>query len=105
MPQQDKNFVLFLLISGLLLITSPLHAAIDDLIKERIPYGKTIRTRMPPQLVIENVQKVFNANSPKWKTFWQNFVVEEDPVKNEFIIIGRSVEKKWAFGMIKEDCP
>lgn len=77
----------------------------DFLIKNRKPYGKTIRTRMPPQLIIENLQKELQANQPRLQTFWQNFVVENDEKNDEFVIVARSAEKLWAFGLLKPDCP
>ncbi len=80
-------------------------ASTDMLIKERRQHGKPIRTRMPPQIFIETIQKQFNANSPEWKTFWQNFTVEDDDVKDEFVIVARSYPKKWAFSLLNPNCP
>src|SRR5262245_20740410 len=75
----------------------------DILVKERIPYGTPIRTRMLPQQVIDAVQMEFNAQSPKWKTFWQNFVAEDlesaEESRNEYMIIARSVERNCAFAL------
>lgn len=87
-------------------LTAPfLHADTDVLIKDRKQFSKSIRTRMPPQIIIDAIQKDFQSHSPVWKTFWQTFVVEDDELKDEFVIIARSMEKPWAFGMLKEDCP
>ena len=94
-----------LIVSLAVFIASNSFAATDLLIKERKQFGKTIRTKMPPQLMIDTLQKEFQAASPKWQTFWQTFVVEDDPSKDEFVIIARSVEKKWAFSLEKKDCP
>lgn len=80
-------------------------AATDVLIKERKPYGKTVRTRMPPQIMIDYVQSEFRASGKKWQTDWQTFVVEDDPSKDEYLIIARSVPKLWAFGLVEKDCP
>ncbi len=77
----------------------------DTLIKERKPYGKVIRTRMPPQVMIDAIQKEFNVNSTRWKTTWQTFVVEDDEDKDEFVIIARSHPRQWAFGLTNKDCP
>lgn len=81
------------------------YSATDVNIKDRKPFSKTIRTRMPPQIVIEQIQAQFNAMSTGWGTSWQNFVIEDDPASDEFVIIARSVEKPWAFSLSKKDCP
>lgn len=89
----------FLALQGATFAESP-----DSLIKERKVYGKVLRTRMPPQVMIETIQKEFTAQSPKWRTFWQNFVIEDDEDKDEFVIIARSMERKWAFGLSNTGC-
>ena len=85
----------------LLIFAAGLNASEDIMIKERKTYGKSIRTRMPPQILIDAVQNDLNKMSPEWSTFWQNFVVEDDQDRDEFVIIARSVEKPWAFGVLK----
>lgn len=85
-------------------LNSALYAT-DTAIKERIPYKKPVRVRIPPQLLIDAIREEFQSKSPLWRTFWQNFVVEDDEIKDEFVIIARSVERNWAFAIIKEDCP
>ncbi len=105
-----KRQVLFALSILLAFQTAPVRnylraEAKDTLIKERKSYGKVIRTRMPPQIMIETIQKEFNLNAPRWKTTWQTFVVEDDQDKDEFVIIARSYPKLWAFGLTNSDCP
>ncbi|OGR53676.1 MAG: hypothetical protein A3I11_03460 [Elusimicrobia bacterium RIFCSPLOWO2_02_FULL_39_32] len=99
----SKNLLIIFLFTTLYFIPS-IHAAIDTQIKERKQFGKSIRTRMPPQIIIDTVQKAFHARSPEWKTFWQTFVVEDDENKNEYVIVARSVEKPWAFSLNKGNC-
>lgn len=89
---------------SIIFLTTSAEAS-DTMIKERIPYQKPIRVRIPPQLLIDALREEFQAKSPLWRTFWQNFVVEDDEVKDEFVIIARSVERNWAFGILREDCP
>lgn len=90
----------------LIALQTGLRADVKDvLIKERKAYGKVIRTRMPPQIMIETIQKEFNIMSVDWKTTWQTFVIEDDEDKDEYVIIARSYPKKWAFGLTNKDCP
>lgn len=97
--------VLFLLFSVFILsFLIPCSFAAESLIKDRISYGKVIRTRMPPQLMIEQIQKRFEEVSPRWMTFWQTFVIEDDPSKDEYVVIARSVEKPWAIALLKPEC-
>jgi hypothetical protein len=106
MKSTRKNFqILAVLVVGTAIILSQTARASDEtLIKDRRPFGKTIRTRMPPQILIDVLQNDFNNMSIEWSTFWQNFVIEDDENKDEFVIIARSVPKLWAFGVLKEDC-
>ena len=80
------------------------HATADIFIKERVPYKKSVRVRMPPQIMIDTIQKELQSRSPKWRTFWNNFVVEEDIDNDEFLIIARSEPKKWAFTSLNTKC-
>ena len=80
------------------------YAFHDVQTKARRPYQKAIRTRMPPSVFHEWVQKEFNAVGPEWQTAWQTFVVEDEPDADEYLVIIRSQDKKWAFGVEKEDC-
>lgn len=101
-----KRIELFTLLSFLTISFPSIgKSATDVLIKERIQYGKSIRTRMPPQIMIDTIQQEFKAMSVLWGTSWQTFVVEDDESKDEFVIIARSTEKRWAFNLLKEDCP
>lgn len=101
-----KLIRLTVFLCAVLLFSIELNASISDvLVQERKQFGKPIRTKMPPQLIIDTLQKQLDAVSPGWQTFWQNFVVEDDELKDEYLIIGRSVEKRWAFGVLDEDCP
>ena len=99
----SKTF-LFLL-AALALAPIGAQAATDINIKDRIVLEKPIRTKMPPQLVIDHLRKRFQANSKLWGTSWINFVVEDDPIKDEFVIIARAVPRRWIFSLIKPDCP
>lgn len=98
-------FGLLLLLSIQIIYIPSTFAYVDISIKERVRYKKPIRTKMPPQIIIETVQKQFEALSPEWMTFWTNFVVEDDVENDEYIISARAVEKKWAFSLLKQDCP
>ncbi len=77
----------------------------DIAIKERKPFGKSIRTRMPPQVFIDSLQDIFKQLGMEANTDWNNFVVEDDSIKDEYVIIARTKERKWAFALLKEDCP
>lgn len=74
------------------------------LIKNRVPYKKPIRMRMPPQVLIDTIQRELQLVAPSWRTFWNNFVVEDDMESDEYIIIARAVDKKWTFTLKKETC-
>lgn len=103
-----KKFILSSIAISYTLFAANLNlafAATDVTIKERKQFGKVIRTRMPPQIMIERIQQEFQSMSPYWKTFWNNFVVEDDDLKDEYVIIARSHEKEWSFRVLKEDCP
>ena len=102
---QTRLLLVFLTL-GFLVSSSPAAYSFDEmLIKNRKPYGKSIRTRMPPQVLIEAIQKDLDNRSLEWFTFWKIFVVEDDRDKDEFVIIARSSEKQWALGVLKDDCP
>lgn len=86
-------------------LSIPVCATMDQALKEREQFGKSIRTKMPPQLMIDAIQKELKLRSPGWKTSWQTFEVEDDDHKDEYVIIARAVEKPWLFSMVKDDCP
>ncbi|OGR96914.1 MAG: hypothetical protein A2902_00770 [Elusimicrobia bacterium RIFCSPLOWO2_01_FULL_64_13] len=98
----------FPLAAAALCLTAPAGpAAASDqaFLKDRVKYGRTIRTRMPPQIILETLQKELGSMSPAWRTFWQNFIIEDDEGKDEFVLIARSVEKNWALATLSGDCP
>lgn len=99
----NKKIILSAFIFGTFACSA--FAAVDVAVKERKPYGKSIRTRMPPQIVIETLQQQFKRIGPEIKTEWNNFVVEDEAIGDEFLIIARTRERKWAFAMLLENCP
>lgn len=105
-----SNTLFSILLAGLftvgtaLFVTDSADADNKLFVKDRKKYKKSVRTRMPPQFIIENLQKSLNAKSSEWDTFWQSFVIEDEDGAKEFLFIARSVEKPWAFGLLSDDC-
>lgn len=103
----NKNIagtIIFLTVLGLGSFSGKAYGFQDVQSKERRPYQKTIRTRMPPSLFQEWIQKEFKGASTAWQTDWQTFVVEDDPKTDEYLVIARSQNRKWAFGAERQDC-
>ncbi|OGR87294.1 MAG: hypothetical protein A3A86_08495 [Elusimicrobia bacterium RIFCSPLOWO2_01_FULL_60_11] len=94
--------LIFLSVLGLG-IRLPAYAFHDVDVKQRVPYKKVIRTRMPPSMFQDWVQKEFNASESRWQTGWQTFVVE-DQGEDEYLVIARSKDRPWAFGVERADC-
>lgn len=84
-------------------LSMPAYAYRDVSVKERVPYKKVIRTRMPPSMFQDWVQKEFNASEDRWQTGWQTFVVDDEN-QDEYLVIARSKDRPWAFGVERNDC-
>ncbi len=72
--------------------------------KDRRPFKRVIRTRMPPSVFHNWIQDELKGAAPELLTGWQTFVVEDEPDADEYLVIARSQDKKWAFGIEKTDC-
>ena len=95
--------LIFLSALGLGFLPSKAHAFRDVQIKERRPFKKVIRTRMPPALFQEWIQKEFKNWESKWQTSWQTFVVD-DQADDQYFVIARTADRPWAFGVERQDC-
>ena len=94
--------LIFMSVLGLGL-SFPAYALRDVDVKQRVPYKKVIRTRMPPSMFQEWVQKEFNASQGMWQTQWQTFVVD-DQNEDEYFVIARTKDRRWALGVERNDC-
>ncbi|OGR85320.1 MAG: hypothetical protein A2901_04570 [Elusimicrobia bacterium RIFCSPLOWO2_01_FULL_54_10] len=94
--------LIFLSVFGLGLCVKA-YAFQDVNIKQKVAYKKSIRTRMPPSIFQDWVQKEFQASSSRWQTSWQTFVVD-DQDEDEYFVIARSQDRPWALGVERADC-